>query len=625
MEYLIKTSAIILIFYLCYKLFLQRETFFETNRWFLLAGIIVAFCLPFVVIPIYITETIQTSATNNFILQEVPLTASSTIIEGAYSLDWSALIPYLYGAGVIVLCTRFIIQLSSLFFLIYKSNRFRVGSNIHAEVTDAISPFSFFNYVVYNPTHFNQSELQQIIAHEKVHVNQWHSLDILLTQIAAIVCWFNPIIWLYLKDLKQNLEFVADKNAIEQSKNNKAYQYVMLKTSVPNYQMALTNNFYNSLIKKRIVMLNKNRSKNRNQLKLAVVLPLLAVFLMSFNTKEIITYVDDNTSEILSNENTYVTDYSTNEMLPIENTFVSGDNTNEVLETSTSTFAAVVSDMEAIITKDMTDAQLDKLVEKFKKNNVNLKFKKVKRNSSGEITGLEISAKTDKSNANFHQSDDDGIQPITISVHNESISIGNGKDTGHRDLVFTTKDGNHKVHKIKEGGSVYFYSDDEHEHDDEHEVIEDDDKIIIKSGAKVHEIKKVHKDKNVWVTSGDDGEVIEIKGDADKVIIKKDKDGNYAKLNWSDKNSGNVWVDQDGENTFELKTIGKGNKFFISGTGESEPLYIVNDKEVSKKEMNKKVDPDNIESVTVLKGKAAEEKYGKKGENGVIIIKTKDK
>src|SRR5690606_37026592 len=121
-----------------------------------------------------------------------------------------------------------------------------------------------------------------IITHEKTHANQYHSIDILLTQLSCIVLWFNPFIWFYNKDLKQNLEFIADKTTLKQNHCKKSYQYTLLKTSIPSHQMALSNNFYNSLIKKRIVMLHKSKSKKINQLKYALVIPVVALFLMGF-------------------------------------------------------------------------------------------------------------------------------------------------------------------------------------------------------------------------------------------------------------------------------------------------------------------------------------------------------
>jgi len=600
MEYLLKSSAVIILFYVCYKIFLQRETFFESNRFYLLTGIILALVTPLIIIPIYINEVIETASVSGLSTYQMPSTNALTTIEAASSFDWSLFIPYIYGAGVALLCTRLLIQLSSLLVLIYKGNRYRSGDYIHVEVQEQVSPFSFFNYIVYNPKHMSANDLQQIITHEEVHVNQWHSIDILLAHLASILTWFNPIMWLYKKDMQQNLEFIADKVALEASEDTKAYQYILLRTSVPNYQMALTNNFYNSLIKKRIVMLNKNRSKNLNQLKLIAVLPLLALFLMSFNTKKIITHVEDNKSAVLSSEQPVI--------VPNHDK------------------------MSAIISKEMTDAQLDRIIEKFKKSDVTLKFKKIKRNKKNEITAIEISAKTDKSSTNFHQNDDNGIAPITITVHESSISIGNGKDTGHRDYVYTTNDGNHKIHTNTTGNKVFVFSDD-NEHDNETDtevIIHSDDKVHVDTDKKIHKVKVngEGKDGNVLIEFDDDNTIFEIDSDSgeDDILIIKNKDGDSNKVKFTKKNA-NVWISDDDENdlnTFQLKTNSKGNKFFIAGVGDGNPLYIIDDKEISKKELNEKLNPNDIESVTVLKGKAAKEKYGKKANDGAVIIKTKD-
>ena len=107
-----------------------------------------------------------------------------------------------------------------------------------------MSPFSFFNWIVYNPAQFSSIELEQIITHEKVHANQKHSLDILLTHISTIVLWFNPFIWFFSNVLKQNLEFIADKETPKQTSSKKSYQYTLLKTSMPSHQLALSNSFY---------------------------------------------------------------------------------------------------------------------------------------------------------------------------------------------------------------------------------------------------------------------------------------------------------------------------------------------------------------------------------------------
>ncbi len=654
MEFILKASAITIIFYCCYKLFLQRDTFFASNRWFLLSGLVAGLCMPLVVIPIYITE-IVTPQTNDMFNLMAATSASlmdTNATEPIVGITLIQAMNLLYAVGVLVFFVQFLIQLSSLIKLIIGHPKKHIGAYKLIEVNHNVSPFSFFNYIVYNPSHFNQIELQSILNHEKVHVNQWHSLDLLFMRLMTIVMWFNPIIWLYKKDLEQNLEFIADDKAQQQADCEKIYQHILLKSSVPNYQLALTNNFYNSLIKKRIVMLHKNRSQKLNQLKIVLVLPLIAIFLMSFNTKEIITYENAVSEGIPLDEsidNTFRYESAVPQTIPI--------NENK-------------GDKEVImITKNTSDAELDKITKKYKEKGMTLKFKGVKRNSNGEITKISVSMKSGTTSGSVSESNNDGISPIKITVDGENIYIGEGKhDTGHRDYVYETKDGNHVIHKkSKNGASVFVQSDHDSEHEhDVHEIIEDDDKIIIKSGSKVKEIKK-HKGKNVWI-SDDDEEVIEIKGEGNNsvYIIKKDKDGNVSKSLFEGKNGkglfaddedvieikrgeegdviiierdkdgkysksifdedeDNVWISGDDENSFKIKTIGKGKgtKVFFSD-GDGEPLIILDGKEISQKEMDD-LDSDNIETIEVLKGESATKKYGKKAKDGVVVITSKKK
>ncbi|WP_308993045.1 M56 family metallopeptidase [Mariniflexile litorale] len=332
MEYLLKTSAVITIFYLCYKLFLQRDTFFEFNRVFLLLGILTGFLIPFVVIPIYIEYTpidLSNFTTDAYI-------ASETIEESFKLLD---LISIIYVLGVIVFSIRFVVQLISLSRVIIKNKREKQSHFTIITTTNNILPFSYFKWIVLNPALFNKEELKQIIAHEIVHVKQYHSIDNILTQLACIVLWFNPFIWLYNKDLKQNLEFIADQNAQKETNCKKSYQYTLLKTSMPKHQLAITNNFYNSLIKKRIVMLHKSKSKKINQLKYALVIPLLALFLMSCNTKKIYVKVDtpfeklENDTTLLKRTSQKISGIVTNKEglgLPGVNIIIEGKNKSTV-------------------------------------------------------------------------------------------------------------------------------------------------------------------------------------------------------------------------------------------------------------------------------------------------------
>jgi len=593
MEYLLKASAVVAIFYICYKLFLQRETFFESNRWFLLVGLVIAFAVPFIVIPIYITaEPSQ--------LQNIMISGETTAIASTEDpFDFLQLIAGLYLLGVTFFLGRFILQFGSLGFLLLHNNKSKNGRYTFIKTKSNASPFSFFKWIVYNPNQYNEDELQQILTHEKVHARQYHSIDIVLTQLASIIFWFNPFIWWYKKELHQNLEFIADQNTQEQIGCKKSYQHLLLKTSVPNYEMALTNNFYNSLIKKRIVMLHKNRSKNKNQWKYALVIPVLALFLMSFNTKEILRYDDFSSSSNIDNT-------------------ISDDGETE----------------ERLINKDFTDKDLEQVKKDLAEKGVKLKFSGIKRNSENEITAIKIEAKLDGANANFNTNADSPIDPIIIKIdtENNKISIGNTNSIHHGDgYVYEIKEGKTKIHKSGKGKNVFVYSHSDDEHDDDHEIIESDDKIIIKRGSKVHEIKKVHKGSNTFVISDGDGEVIELKEEAhtDKnvFVYKKDKKGNIIKEHKSKDGNIEIRIGDDDDEVYEFKTIIKDkgdNKLFISGDSDNEPLFILDGKEISKKEMDK-LDSEKIKSISVLKGKAATKLYGKKAKDGVVLINTKDK
>jgi len=599
MEYLLKASAVVTLFYICYKLFLQRETFFESNRWFLLIGLVIAFTMPFIVIPIYVAP--EPTQLQNIVVagQLIP----STTVPSIEPFNMFQLILDIYSIGLLFFLARFILQFASLGFLLLNNDRKKNGRFTFIKTSSNASPFSFFKWIVYNPNQFSETELKQIITHEKIHAGQYHSIDIIVTQLASIIFWFNPFIWLYKKELQQNLEFIADQNTQEQFNCKKSYQHLLLKTSVPNYEMALTNNFYNSLIKKRIIMLHTNRSQSKNQWKYALVIPVLALFLMSFNTKEIIKYEE------------------------LANTI---NSSNEALENP--------GDIEMVmITKDFTDADFNKLKKEFADKGITLKFKSIKRNSDGEITALKINASSKKATANFHTDSEKPIDPIKVTFDTEhnKISIGNSSNLHFKEgYVYETKNGRTKTHISKKSGNTFVYSNSGDDEDHKYEVrvkANDDDKIVIKKGYEIHDIKKTDKNKkqNVFIISGDDGEKVEIlhtdsigahKGNVQltgNVVIDIDTDVNK-----------NVEVLTTHDTTvYEYKTLGKDSsvKFFISEDPTKEPLYILNDKEVSKKKLDELLEPNNIESVSVLKGAAAIEKYGKKAKHGAILIFTKDK
>lgn len=277
MIYLSKASAILIIFYIVYKLWLQKETFFQQNRIFLLIGFFTALIIPFVTIPIYVEQTLLVGPA---IISSNPLEVSLV----AKSIDWIQIAFYVYLCGVAFFSIKFIIALLSLRKLINSGIKDKIDNEYHVRLAKDTLPFSFFKYIVYNPAQFEANELKQIIKHEQVHARQYHSIDVQIAQVFSILFWFNPIIWLYKKEIRQNLEFIADSIAKSNPDNKNNYQELLLKLSFSNYPLTITNNFYTSLIKKRIIMLHKKESRRINQLKPMLILPILVLFIFAFNS-----------------------------------------------------------------------------------------------------------------------------------------------------------------------------------------------------------------------------------------------------------------------------------------------------------------------------------------------------
>lgn len=278
--YLLKASGLIALFYLAYYFLLRKETFFTANRFFLLAGLGTAVVLPL----FYITKIVWVNPTPlTFPISELPLQQAAP--EETFEINWylTAIVTYLIGSGLFFI--KFGMDYWSLNRVLYKTKAQQQADFKLIDVQEKIAPFSYFNTIVFNSSLYSPSELQNILEHEKVHSEQHHTIDVLIIRFFSIVFWFNPFIWLYQRALLQNLEFIADNEATKRLDDKKAYQMALLKITTHENCVALTNHFYQSLIKKRIVMLNKNQSKKWNSWKYALILPALIAFVFMFQIK----------------------------------------------------------------------------------------------------------------------------------------------------------------------------------------------------------------------------------------------------------------------------------------------------------------------------------------------------
>jgi hypothetical protein len=354
--YLIKSSGLIALFYFAYYFLLRKETFFTSNRWFLLLGLITAAVLPFIVF----TKIIWIEPTPmNFDLASIPMTTKPE--ETNFQDNLPLIFAIIYGIGIITLLVKLALDFYSLNAILKGKTIQQQADFKFIDVSENIAPFSYFKYIVYNSSSYSKAELENILEHEKVHSEQNHTLDVLISRIFCIVFWFNPFTWLYKKAMEQNLEFIADSEASKKISDKKAYQFTLLKITTQENCVAITNHFYQSLIKKRIVMLNKNQSKKRNALKYAAVIPALIVFVFLFQIKVIAQEKksDETTKELIKADKKSVDIYKIN--------------------------------------KNTTDEELKEKTRVLKENYaIEVTFSGIKRNTNNELIAIKVDLKKGK-------------------------------------------------------------------------------------------------------------------------------------------------------------------------------------------------------------------------------------
>ncbi len=278
--YLLKLSVSLGVVFLFYQLVLRRLTFYNWNRWYLLGYSLLSFVIPF----IDITPALhQNELADNNMVQWIPLLYNKSTSNSSLTV-WN-IISLLIVIGMLIMLSRLIIQLIS-FRRMMKKAKLISGDDVSLyQVDESIIPFSFGNAVFFNVNLHTTEELEKIIRHEFVHVKQRHSIDIIFSEILCLLNWYNPFAWMIRAAIRQNLEFVADNQVLENGINKKQYQYLLLKV-IGNDQFSIAQKFNFSSLKKRIAMMNKNKSAKLHLLRFLFLLPVLAVILVSFR-KEI--------------------------------------------------------------------------------------------------------------------------------------------------------------------------------------------------------------------------------------------------------------------------------------------------------------------------------------------------
>jgi hypothetical protein len=292
-SYLFQMACWIAGFWLVYVVALRRETFFELTRWFLVVGLFASIVLPFFPVRYQVVQAA-------FDLSAYAIATSSTL-PAENRLTLSDYLQVLYLLGILVFLVRFLWQIFSLY-KCRKGNQIRFGNIKVFRLTKGTTPFSFFNTIYVSNTLRGETELQTVITHEKVHIDERHWADLLLLEIARALQWFNPLMLLYRKAMMQNHEFLADKGTLQQGVSARTYKAILANQMLGIQVLPVASGFSHYDSTKRIFMMNRDKTSPIKRLKLLWALPVIALLLTAFAKPKYVS--GENPTIQIANEKT---------------------------------------------------------------------------------------------------------------------------------------------------------------------------------------------------------------------------------------------------------------------------------------------------------------------------------
>ena len=271
LPYLIESSIILALGYIVYRLLLDSDKAYIRNRIYLLSLLLLSFLLPLISLPVYARKVIAVPLK---VMDVMASTSSQNVIVES-SFDWSIIGPVIYLGVVAMLFFRLLYHILYIRSVINNSQSKTIDGVRHVITDKLTTPASIFSILLTD----NSDLPQAVIDHEKVHMRHGHTWDVLIMELAKIILWFNPFIYLTSRVLKDNHEFVADHLASKSVKDELEYSSLLLQYAKTIKTPILLNTF-STITKKRIIMLNKETSNNpwKGLLVLPIFLGIFSIF-----------------------------------------------------------------------------------------------------------------------------------------------------------------------------------------------------------------------------------------------------------------------------------------------------------------------------------------------------------
>ena len=246
-QYILEILAFQILFLIVYDLFLKGETFFQWNRFYLIGTFILSLVLPWVKI-----EAFKTTVSQEFVAYPAfifPL--DEVAIATPVKESWLAALPkeyLIYGVGALLAALWFGYKLFQIYWLKEKGITKYYANFTKVVIKKSELAFSFFKHIFLGEN-IKKENQANIVAHELVHIKQWHSLDLLFFELLRIAFWFNPLVYVYQQRISELHEFIAD--AVVAKKNKKEQYQLLLAEVFQTQHISFINQFFkSSLIKK---------------------------------------------------------------------------------------------------------------------------------------------------------------------------------------------------------------------------------------------------------------------------------------------------------------------------------------------------------------------------------------
>lgn len=572
--YLLRASVLMALFYGFYRLFFGKNTFHHFNRFSLIFIVMAVIGLPvfrFDWLPGKKTEPITETVAIDF--SAIPVVDIGELPQPQTEIPWTEILTALFAAGFLFAVLRYLAGLSQLIRIIRRAEKQTLADESVLCVTDKdISPFSWMNYIVLSRKDMT-ADHRAIINHERAHIHLLHSYDMIFFDLFTCVFWFNPFSWLLRREIQSVHEYQADEQVLTNGTDAKQYQLLLIRKSVGEHKFALANNFRQRDLHKRITMMMKNKTNKQLKWSYTAALPVLFLAMGVLSVPKLNAKVVEK--EI---ENTSENEIITNQM---------GD-------------SIIIADNPTDLTKNPLELGNTRILTK-----------------DGSDFVIAFDEKLTVSG--FVKGKDGFIQGVAVVI--KGTTVGTITDPEGRFVIKAEKG---DVLQFKMMGYKAFEYNVEKVQDNLVIVLQPDDAVAV--GVRTPEGKQP-----LYIVDGirlkDESELGKIdKNNIESISVLKDASATV--IYGEEAKNGVVLITTKTSNIrvsgAEAKIVVEESNLSLRGIpDDKKPLIIVDGEKKGKDFQLNTVNSDEIESVSVLKDKSAEETYGEEGKNGVIIITKK--